>query len=188
MTTSYPTNIDTLTNPAPGDSEVTVSHSGQHSNANDAIEAIETQVGTTAQETALNVATTRGKMQNHITNHPSGASLSIVTKGGTFIAPTGLINAAVWRAPFACTVTFVRMFVRTPGATACVGKAQKRTSAATIVDLCPNISTSLNLQWVWFGAPSIINTAFAVGDTLEIQYVSGSPPAQVSIQVDFSVP
>ncbi len=186
MTTSFPTNIDTLTNPAPGDSEVTVSHSGQHSNANDAIEAIETQLGTTAQETALNVATTRGKMQNHITNHPSGASLSIVTKGGTFMAPTGAITTAVWRAPFACTVTAVRVFLRTPGATATVAKAQKRTSAATTVDLCTAVSSTTALTWLT--ATGLINTAFAVGDTLEIAYTSGSPPAQVSIQVDFSVP
>ena len=163
-----------------------MSHSGQHSNANDAIEAIETQVGTTAQETALNVATTRGKLQNHITNHPAGAALSIVTKGGTFVAPTGLINTAVWRAPFACTVTAVRMHVKTAGATACVGKAQKRTGAATIVDLCTAISTTTNHTWI--DGTGLINTAFAVGNTLEIQYTSGSPPAQVSIQVDFSVP
>ena len=44
-TTAYPTSLDTLTNPSGTDSVATVSHSSQHSNANDAIEAIEAKVG-----------------------------------------------------------------------------------------------------------------------------------------------
>ena len=47
MSTNYPSAIDTLTNPVAGDSTVTVSHAGQHTNANDAIEAIETKIGIT---------------------------------------------------------------------------------------------------------------------------------------------
>lgn len=42
---SYPTSLDTFTNPGATDSVATVSHSGQHSNANDAIEALEAKVG-----------------------------------------------------------------------------------------------------------------------------------------------
>ena len=42
---SYPANLDNLTNPGPTDYEDVVSHSAQHSNANDAIEAIEAKVG-----------------------------------------------------------------------------------------------------------------------------------------------
>ncbi len=48
MATSYPSGIDNFTNPSANDYEDVVSHSGQHSNANDAIEAIETTLGTTA--------------------------------------------------------------------------------------------------------------------------------------------
>ena len=46
--TNFPTSLDTLTNPAGTDSVATVSHSGQHSNANDAIEALEAKLGTGA--------------------------------------------------------------------------------------------------------------------------------------------
>jgi hypothetical protein len=42
---SFPTSIDTLTNPSATDSTATVSHSVQHSDANDAIEALEAKVG-----------------------------------------------------------------------------------------------------------------------------------------------
>jgi hypothetical protein len=48
MATSFPTSIDALTNPTGGDALTSPDHAGQHANANDAIEAIETQIGTTA--------------------------------------------------------------------------------------------------------------------------------------------
>lgn len=44
--TSFPASLDSLTNPSATDSVATVSHSSQHSNANDAIEALEAKLGT----------------------------------------------------------------------------------------------------------------------------------------------
>lgn len=52
--TSFPTSLDSLTNPSGTDSVATVSHSSQHSNANDAIEAIEAKVGTGASTPTAN--------------------------------------------------------------------------------------------------------------------------------------
>ena len=46
MATSYPSALDTLTNPISTDFQDTVDHAGQHTNANDAIEAIEAELGT----------------------------------------------------------------------------------------------------------------------------------------------
>lgn len=48
MATSYPSGLDTLTNPAGTSLLTSPDHAGQHSNANDAIEAIESTLGTTA--------------------------------------------------------------------------------------------------------------------------------------------
>jgi len=45
MATSYPNNIDSFTNPNGSDQLSAPSHSEQHSNANDAIEALQTKVG-----------------------------------------------------------------------------------------------------------------------------------------------
>jgi len=45
MATSFPTSIDELVNPQGTDSVKEVSHAAQHSNANDAIEALEQKVG-----------------------------------------------------------------------------------------------------------------------------------------------
>jgi hypothetical protein len=42
MATNFPTSVDVLTNPVSNDSLNSPSHSAQHTNANDAIEAIET--------------------------------------------------------------------------------------------------------------------------------------------------
>lgn len=47
MSTNFPTSLDTLTNPASGDPLNNPSHSAQHANVNDAIEAIEAKVGIT---------------------------------------------------------------------------------------------------------------------------------------------
>lgn len=45
MSTSFPTSIDSLSNPTATSSTVTVDHAAQHTNANDAIEALEAKVG-----------------------------------------------------------------------------------------------------------------------------------------------
>lgn len=45
MPSNYPGNLDNLSNPASGDKQSVVSHSAQHINANDAIEAIQSTLG-----------------------------------------------------------------------------------------------------------------------------------------------
>ena len=45
MATNFPTSLDSLTNPTSGDSLNSPSHSAQHANANDAIEALQAKVG-----------------------------------------------------------------------------------------------------------------------------------------------
>jgi len=45
MATNFPTSLDTLVNPVSGDNVNSPSHSAQHANANDAIEALEAKVG-----------------------------------------------------------------------------------------------------------------------------------------------
>jgi hypothetical protein len=45
MSTSFPVDLDTLTNPLATDETTSPSHAGQHSNSNDAIEALESNVG-----------------------------------------------------------------------------------------------------------------------------------------------
>lgn len=45
MATNFPTSLDSLTNPTSSDTLASPDHAGQHSNANDAIEALQAKVG-----------------------------------------------------------------------------------------------------------------------------------------------
>ena len=45
MATSFPAGLDSLTNPSSGDSLSSPSHSAQHANVNDAVEALQAKVG-----------------------------------------------------------------------------------------------------------------------------------------------
>lgn len=62
MATNFPTSLDSLTNPASGDSLSSPSHAGQHADANDAIEALEAKVGVngSAVTTSLDYKVTNG--------------------------------------------------------------------------------------------------------------------------------
>lgn len=52
----YPASIDTFIDPAAGDSMAAVSHSAQHTNANDAIHAVQATLGVNPQDGSANVA------------------------------------------------------------------------------------------------------------------------------------
>lgn len=69
MSTNFPAAIDSLVNPAGPDAQALVDHARQHTDANDAIEAIETRIGTDSA--------------------PSLARLSGVSGGQTLIGGTG---------------------------------------------------------------------------------------------------
>lgn len=56
MASSYPTSLDALVNPTATDNMATVSHSDQHANANDAIEAIQVTLGLSPQGSSASVA------------------------------------------------------------------------------------------------------------------------------------
>ena len=57
MATNYPGGIDDFNNPTPTDylDSATVPHAAQHANANDAIEAVETELGTNPKGTYASV-------------------------------------------------------------------------------------------------------------------------------------
>jgi hypothetical protein len=94
MTTGFPATIDALTNPSTGSFLNSPSHGGQHTDANDAIEALETKVGVdgSAVTTSLDykVANNLGKPMN-LTGATAatrfvGGRAGSVPSTGTFIA------------------------------------------------------------------------------------------------------
>ena len=122
MATNFPTSVDALTNPTTSDSLNSPSHSSQHADANDAIEAIETYLldpftvltaGTTAMALATNInaQVTPNANATFTTTVPSAGircSLLILTSGassytitfGTGFRSTGTLATGVTTARY----------------------------------------------------------------------------------------
>ena len=83
MATGFPTSLDALTNPTSGQALNSPSHSSQHTNSNDAIEALQAKVGVT------NSAVTTSLDYKMRINNPVGE----ITLWGTSTAPTGWLIA-----------------------------------------------------------------------------------------------
>ena len=77
MPTSYPGALDALTNPAAGDALTSPSHSAQHTNINDAMEAVQAELG-------INPSGAFATVLARLTTAEQGVSLG----GGTTIATT----------------------------------------------------------------------------------------------------
>lgn len=103
------------------------------------------------------------------------------SKGGTMLFPVAK-NIIIWRAPFACTVTAVKGY-RVSGTGATINA--RRNGASN------HLSSALSLTSAdtWMDGGTVQNTAYAVGDKLEIMIVSVSgSPDQVAVQVDYTRP
>ena len=103
------------------------------------------------------------------------------SKGGAVLDPDAR-NIVIWRAPFACTVTNVRGY-RVGGTGATVNARKNGTLTHKSADL------SLTSADTWMNGGAVQNTAYAVGDKLEIMLVTlTGTPTQVAVQVDFTRP
>lgn len=104
-----------------------------------------------------------------------------ISKGGTYLDPA-VKNIIVWRAPFACTVTNVRAY--RVGGTGATINARKN---GTLDHLSANLSLTSADTWLDGGA--VQNTAYAIGDKLEIKFITlAGTPTQIAIQVDYTRP
>lgn len=86
---SYPTSLDSFTNPSATDSVATVSHSAQHANANDAIEALQAKLGIGVSTAVSNsVLAGNGTGSSGWTTTPTLSTLTISGLGtfGSFIS------------------------------------------------------------------------------------------------------
>ena len=89
MTTAFPGAIDAFTNPTASDplDSVTVPHASQHANINDAVEAIETAIGTTAVPVLAKLASPT------FTGVPAAPTAAVATNT-TQIATTAFVQAS----------------------------------------------------------------------------------------------
>jgi len=134
MATSFPTSLDALTNPTSTDTLASPDHAAQHANANDAIEAIEAAIGTTAAPVLAKLASPT------FTGTPAAPTASIGTNT-TQLATTAFV--AVQLSP-------IGMITAYAGSTAptnwqlCYGQAISRTTYASLF--------------------AVISTTYGVGD------------------------
>lgn len=90
MASSYPGGIDSLTNPATSDSMAVVSHASQHANANDAIEAIQAELGTDPSGASASVA---ARFDTKVTKAASSTDNALVRfdgPGGDTVQNSGI--------------------------------------------------------------------------------------------------
>ena len=119
MATNFPTSLDALTNPSGTDSMSSPSHAGQHTDANDAIEALQAKVGVDGSAVtssldfrtdALETATT--DLQTDVTdinelqlNTPTASSTLVVGAAGKLVH-IYVGSANTWTVPPTSSVAF----------------------------------------------------------------------------------
>jgi hypothetical protein len=112
----------------------------------------------------------------------NGAGL--FSKGGTITEPVSGISVSSsylsWIAPFPCEV--VSMFARREGGTAPQVNARRSGSAGYALHSGSNLTLTTADAWTQFN--SVQNTAYAIGDSLEL-VMSGSGNTQIAVQVNF---
>lgn len=203
MTTNFPTSLDALTNPTSTDALTSPSHSGQHANANDAIEALEAKVGVdgSAVTTSLDYLVTQANAIGssglvsgtyYITSSNTGTTQATVTTTG-----------AVSYLPFLVerTTTFDRIACRT--STTITGTSTVRlgiynnsnkqpttvlldagtvsvNASATIYSI--TINQTLNPGWYWLA--HVVNST--TGTHSFIQVADAIPFGQTPLSATFT--
>lgn len=117
MATNFPTSLDTLTNPTSTDGLNNPSHSSQHANANDAIEALEAKVGvnSSAVTTSLDYLTTQANAFGS-SGFASGTYYGPVSRTNTVGTQNRTLNQVAY-SPFFVDrqQSFDRIAIRTGG-------------------------------------------------------------------------
>lgn len=95
MATNFPTGLDALTNPTSTDTLNSPSHAGQHTDANDAIEALQSKVGVNGSAVTTSLDYKVGQLETN------SVSKTVVDAKGDLIA--GTANDTVARVPASTT-------------------------------------------------------------------------------------
>ena len=190
MATSFPTGLDALTNPTSANGLNSPDHAGQHSDANDAIEALQAKVGvnSSAVTTSLDYKFSNlGVWTSYTPTFSSGvtagngtwiAAYSVIGKilffQGTFTfgSTTSVSAGAILNLPSSYTLSangdFLGSFRMGLGATGYYGGVRESTS--TTLSLFAYNSSTTYLSGT--GISSTIPATWATGDTMQISYVA----------------
>ena len=126
MAINYPNSLDNFTNPTSSSPINSPSHSEQHANANDAIEAIEGELGTNPKGAK---ATVKARLDDVDTAIATKAPITSPTFTGTVTIPSG---SAITGVPYLATAnTFTTTQTITPSSTTAVNLVLKATAGQT---------------------------------------------------------
>jgi hypothetical protein len=111
VATNFPASLDSLTNPTSSDSLNSPSHSAQHANVNDAVEALQAKVGADSSAVTSSLDYKVAQLESDVAGFTSGKILQVVstTKTDTF-------SASVTNPNFSSNVTGLEATI-TPSAT-----------------------------------------------------------------------
>jgi len=157
------------------DSRTPTAHASTHNSGGSDVMAIDAAAGTGSLRT-LGTGSTQSAAGNH-----THTDTIFIEK--TWYNPSGVtntVNAIVFRAPYACTVTKVYGY-RVGGTSATVNARKNGTNNHLSSDL------SLSSVDTWMDGGTVQNATYAAGDKMEfmITAVAGSP-TQIGIQVELT--
>jgi len=203
MATNFPTSLDALSNPTSTDGLNNPSHSGQHADANDAIEALEAKVGvdSSAVSTSLDFLVTQANASGS-SGLASGTYYTTSSNTNTLLSTT-TTTGAVSYLPFLVerTTTFDRIACRT-GSTV-TGTSTVRlgiynnsnkkpttvlldagTVAATATSTIYSITINQTLNPGWYWLAHVVNST--TGTSSFIQVGDALPFGQMPLSATFT--
>ena len=153
MTTNFPASLDSLTNPTSSDSLNSPSHSAQHANVNDAVEALQAKVGadSSAVTTSLDYKVAQLEGRNtaglvHISRTAIGSAVSSITVSDAFSADYDVYKIIVTGGAASANGTFALKL----GATASGYKYQQL--YGTYSSTSGALGNGSSIHWAYAGA------------------------------------
>jgi hypothetical protein len=98
MATNFPASLDTLTNPTSSDSLSSPSHSAQHANVNDAVEALQAKVGADSSAVTSSLDYKVAQLESDVSGLVTGKILQVVsatTATATSTSSTSHVDTAL---------------------------------------------------------------------------------------------
>lgn len=151
MAINYPTSLDTFTNPAGTNTLDSPDHAGQHGDANDAIEALESKVGVGSGTPVVDQA--------------------LVGSGNGTSVWTGTWNNATFGTPAITGGTINAVVVGTPAITG--GTASAMTLGTPVVDQIDTSGTTQTTEFQKGISPKVVTLSDSAGGTVNVNAASG---------------
>ena len=158
MGTNYPGAVDSLTNPAAGDALNSPSHAAQHANANDAIEAVQTELGANPSGSEATVVARLDKIED-------GTRLGTGSVGATQLANDAVDTAAIQAKAVTAAKIADDTITATQIAANAVGSSELADNAVTSAKIASGAVSSILLSVRRAAATLDGGTAFAGADS-----------------------